>query len=227
MHLLSLLAGVSGLLLAATAGAQSPPYAAPEPPAIPPQPSPHIEPQHARRHNRVFSPWEVSLTTGGGVTDYFGSGFTASSSVGAAWDAQLTVGTRSLFAFEASYLGSVNALNTTNSDNGHLTMNGFDSDLRINLLPYRVQPYVFGGVGYAHLHVDNANGNAQITSKLNNDVDQFTVPAGAGLSTYIAKHATIDLRGTYHLMPDNKLTAMSTGDSIHSWTAAARVGYAF
>src|SRR5262245_52788008 len=54
-------------------------YAAPNPPpAAYPPPK-----QQKRRHNLVFSPWDFSISTGAGVTDFFGGNFTASSDVGA------------------------------------------------------------------------------------------------------------------------------------------------
>lgn len=218
--------------MAAPSAPETPAYAAPEPPPVAAAPVPKVK--RARRHNKVFSPWETALTTGAGTGNYFGSGFNAmaNADAGAAWDARLLVGTRSIVAFEAGYVGSINKLEVGNgAKEGHLNSNGFDADLRINILPFRVQPYVFGGVGYAHLHVDNANANPEITSRLHEDVDQFTVPAGGGVAAYLGKHATIDLRGTYRLMPDNRLTMSPTGgltgDSIHQWTASARLGYAF
>jgi opacity protein-like surface antigen len=203
------------------------PYAAPEPPPAAPAVA---APVHHR--NKFFDIRDSAITTGAGATNYFGSAFTPNSEPGAAWDARLTFGSRSIFGFEAAYVGSINQISVPNqTQQGHLNSNGFDTDLRIGL-PYRVQPYMFGGVGYAHLHMDNANGAPSIVNTMNNDVDQFTVPAGGGMAFYFAKHATLDLRGTYKWYPDNRLmvdqtTGGLTGASIHSWTAQARLGYAF
>ncbi len=52
----------------------------------------------------------------------------------------------------------------------------------------------------------------------------MTVPAGAGVTGYIGKHATVDVRGTYRFIPDNGITEMGTG-ILHQWTAQAHVGW--
>src|SRR4030095_59898 len=55
--------------------------------------------------SRAFSPCQVSLTVGGGVADFVTSSTRAQTDIGGSWDARLTVGTRSVIALEAGYMG--------------------------------------------------------------------------------------------------------------------------
>jgi opacity protein-like surface antigen len=196
---------------------------APTPP--PPPPAPPAEPvKHERRHSRVFAPHQVSITTGAGVANYFGKADVGDTvDPGAAWDARVTFGTRSVVALEAAYMGAVNTVDVAPGNQGQLHSNGVDGDVRFQL-PTRVQPYVFGGVGYNHMEVRN-NGTAVAGNYVGKD-DQVTVPAGAGLTTYLGRHLTLDARGTYRFIPDNGITVMSD-HHLHQWLAQAHVGYAF
>src|SRR5438552_3097976 len=54
-----------------------------------------------------FSPYLTSITTGAGVADFARSEFRGPTSLGGAWDARLTVGTRTPLALEAAYVGTV------------------------------------------------------------------------------------------------------------------------
>jgi hypothetical protein len=201
---------------------QLPPCPTPPPPeaaAVPP-------PAHEHHHNIVFAPQEISIVTGAGPTNYFGTGLSAShTDTGALWDARATFGAHSILALEAGYVGSVNNVDSSDGTHGQIYSNGLDGDLRLQL-PTRVQPYIFGGVGYNHMAV-NRQGSAEIASQFAQTTDnQVTIPAGGGITGYAGKHMTVDLRGTYRLMPDNNITIMDT-HALHQWYAQARVGYTF
>lgn len=190
----------------------------------PPAPGPTAERRH---HNIVFAPTEIGFATGAGVTDYFGggTGLTARTDPGAAWDARFVFGTHSILALEAGYLGAVNTIDVAGGKEGHVNSNGLDGDLRIQL-PTRVQPYIFAGLGWNHMSIDNGNANPSITGVLHESDEQLTVPAGGGVSAYIGHHATVDLRGTYRLVTNNDISVMNDR-SLHQWVAQARLGYAF
>lgn len=196
------------------------PTPAPSPPMAEPAPSVY----HGRRHNRIFAPQEVGVTTGAGVANYFGNGgLTGFTDAGAAWDARLVFGTQSVIALEAGYVGATNKIDDGLGGHGHVDSQGVDGDLRLQL-PTRVQPYVFGGVGYNHMSIGNNTGST--AGPLSQTDDQVTVPAGGGLTGYISKHATVDVRGTYRYIPDNGLTIMNS-NHLHQWVAQAHLGYAF
>jgi hypothetical protein len=208
-----------------------PPPPSPEystPPVTTPAPPPPVAPasayeppkhEHHHRHSRIFAPGTVGLTTGAGVTNYFGSGVSGALDPGAAWDARLTLGTGSVIALEAGYVGSSNNFATLEGG-GHVISNGLDGDLRLQI-PLRVEPYIFGGVGYNHMALYNRTLLGATSD------DQFTVPAGAGLTGYIGRHATLDVRGTYRFTPDNGITFMAPTSELHQWVAQAHLGYVF
>jgi opacity protein-like surface antigen len=201
----------------------------PCPAAPPPEAAPAPEaaaPPHEHHHSVIFAPQEITLSTGAGPTNYFGTGLDASrTDTGALWDARATFGAHSIIALEAGYVGSVNNVDSSNGVQGQIFSNGLDGDLRLQL-PTKVQPYIFGGVGYNHMGV-NREGSPEIASQFAriND-DQVTIPAGGGVAGYMGKHMTVDLRGTYRLIPDNDITIMNT-HALHQWYAQARVGYTF
>jgi hypothetical protein len=212
---------------ASESGADEQPPAQSLPPCPPKQvaaaPTPAPAPEH--RHNRVFAPQEVSVTTGAGPANYFGSALNGTVDVGAGWDARVTFGARSVIALEAGYVGGTNNVDVQGTTNhGRLSSNGLDGDLRLQV-PTVVEPYVFGGVGYNHMSLSGTS-NVSNAGTLSTSDDQVTVPAGGGVTGYIGKHATVDLRGTYRFIPDNGLTQMASGH-LHQWVAQARVGYTF
>jgi len=197
---------------------------APPPPA-PPPPPPEAAPAPAAHHNRIFAPQEIAASTGVGPSNYFGTALNSTIDVGAAWDARLTFGSHSVIALEAGYIGASNNIDMQNgTQHGRLASHGVDGDLRLQL-PFTVQPYIFGGVGYNHMETVQ-NGQTSFAGPLNQTDDQVTVPAGAGLSGYVGKHVSLDARGTYRFIPDNDITIMSTRN-LHQWMAQANVGYVF
>jgi hypothetical protein len=219
------------------AAPQPPPQGAEEGTPLPPCPKPEVAPvveappPVAHKRWRVFAPSQVGLTTGAGVGDFFGKGQTAPLDAGAAWNARVTVGQRSILAGELAYVGGMNNV-TAGADEGHLNSNGLDADLRVNLTPYRWQPYVFGGVGYSHLSVGNSN--PEIAGIMNTSDDAFTVPAGGGMAVYLGRrqHFQLDARGTYRFYDTSSLYVNHTtpdvaGERLHQWTAQANLGYTF
>ncbi|HXU74844.1 MAG TPA: hypothetical protein VN947_36365 [Polyangia bacterium] len=189
-------------------------------PIPPPPPAPVAE----KKHNIVFAPQEVAITTGAGVANYFGTPTNGTMDPGAGWDARLTFGTRSILALEAAYIGSSNNIDTVSGNHGQVSSNGLDGDFRVQL-PYAVQPYIFSGVGYNHMAITRTD-SVTLAGPVNNSDDQLTVPAGGGLAGYIGKHTTLDLRGTYRYIPDNGITIMNSR-ALHQWVAQAHVGYVF
>jgi opacity protein-like surface antigen len=204
---------------------EAPPAEAMQAPA-PAAPAPVPPPHHERRHNIVFAPQDISLVTGAGPSNYFGSPLSLRTDVGAGWDARLTFGAHSIFAFEAGYVGASNSVEVMNGSPhvGQITSNGLDGTLRLQL-PTRVQPYIFGGIGYNHMSV-NREGNPVTLATFNHSDEQFTVPAGGGVSAYLGRHATLDLRGTYRMIGNNDIT-IADQRALHQWVAQARIGYTF
>lgn len=212
----------------------------PPPEALPPCPTPQATttpppapaytaaPQEEGRRIRIFAPSQIMLTTGAGATNYFGSDQQGAVDTGAAWDARVTFGARSVIAAEAAYIGSVNNVDLAPQQvvvggHGQVFGNGFDTDLRLNL-PLVVEPYIFGGVGYNHMEVRNEG--TGVAANLAGKDNSVAIPAGGGVTAYVSKHLNIDARGTYRFLPDNDLPVM--GDRhVHQWVAQAHLGYLF
>lgn len=193
------------------------PYEQPPPPAY----------RAPRKRSRIFAPGSVGFLLGGGVTDYFGSSVNGGRDIdpGATWDARFVFGTSSAIALEAGYIGSVNQIEVPTGKDGQINSNGLDGTLRLQL-PFRVQPYIFAGVGWNHMTIDNGNANPQVTRVFRQTDDQVVIPAGGGISGYVGRHATIDVRGTYRLIPNQEIVIQSDR-ALHQWMAQARVGYVF
>ncbi len=204
-------------------GGQAQPSAEAVPPAPPPEMAPAPEQPRERHYNKVFAPNSISITSGAGAANYFGTSAGDSIETGAAYDARLMMGARSALALEAAYMGAVNNVEVGGGTHGVLFSNGFDGDVRLQL-PTKVQPYVFGGVGYNHIEVrNNGTGVADVWAGEDN---QVTIPAGGGVTAYVGRHFNVDARGTYRFIPDNGITEMGTG-RLHQWIAQAHLGYVF
>src|SRR5581483_9256881 len=117
----------------------------------------------------VFAPQEVQLATGAGPGNYFGKA-SPTLETGATWDARVTLGAQSIIALEAGYIGGVNQIEVPGVA-GHLNSNGIDGDFRLQL-PYRFQPYIFSGVGWNHMTLDNTAGNPNVNAQVRNVDDQ-------------------------------------------------------
>jgi hypothetical protein len=200
---------------------------APAPPVAPP---PQKVAKKERKRNPWFDPRDVSLTAGAGVTDFVASDIRSATEIGGAWDARLTIGTRSLVAFEAGYSGTYNKLQAASEGNGsvapYMVNNGVDSALRLNLLPYRVQPYIFTGIGYNRANVHNLDQNPAMAQRFNRTDDQALVPAGAGLALHLFKHASFDSRFTYRAILKEDLDRLRDA-RMDQWQVSGRFGYTF
>jgi opacity protein-like surface antigen len=186
------------------------------PPAAPPPPA-HPQARYSR--------FQMAVSAGGGASNYFGDAMKGSDA-GGAWDARVLWGTRFPVGFEAAYVGSVNTVEGA-VQNGHVTSQGFDTDVRLQL-PYRVQPYIFGGVGYNHMSLSNdGRSDPALAAQYQQNSSMLAVPAGGGLSGYLGRHVMLDARFTYRALLDNKFDRSVATDSAHQWTALGRVGYAF
>ena len=196
----------------------------PPPPVVVVQPAPR---KHRCWESRAFSPCQISLTAGGGTVDYATGTMSSLVQMGAAWDVRVTVGTRSFLAMEAGYMGTLNRLESPFGNAPYLMSNSIDSDLRINLIPWYVEPYIFGGIGYNHMSVTNQAADPQMASLFRDSDDQLLVPAGGGVSAYLGRHATLDARATYRAMFNQNFLIRNPGERADQWTVLGRLGYAF
>ena len=187
---------------------------------------PFVSPSPRRPPSRIG----IEATVGAGPIGFIDEAARSATQTGAAWDARMMFGSRLPIAIEGAYVGSVQNIEALGlSTNSLLLGNGLEGTLRVNLTRARVQPYLFGGVGWTHYQLTNAQTN---TSSLRVDDDVGTVPLGAGLSARLGTLFILDIRGTYRATFSDQLfqaQALNTGgsNSMQTWNAAGRVGFEF
>src|SRR5690242_470957 len=102
---------------------------------------------------------EFSISVEGGAAKYNQS--LSGSDVGAAYGARLGILPTPMLGIELGYLGSQNNVNqslSTGAVSSTLSTNQGYADVRLNILPGGVTPYVFGGYGLTWLSGAAASG---------------------------------------------------------------------
>ena len=171
----------------------------------------------------------MEATVGGGVTGFIDETPRNTATTGGTWEARLMFGSRLPLAVEAAYIGSAQSIDALGlANNAVLVGNGAEGNLRINLTRARVQPYLFGGIGWTHYQLTNMSSVANTSSVLDKD-DIGTVPLGAGISARLGRAFIVDVRGTYRAtFNDDLFRAMTNNNnSLQSWAAAGRLGFEF
>ena len=215
------------------AAAAAPPPAAlmTPPPPITPVPPPYTPiavvppPAPLRPPSRIG----IEATVGAGAIGFVGESARNATQTGASWDARMMVGSRLPIALEGAYVGSVQNINALGlSTDSLLVGNGIEGTVRVNIIRARVQPYLFGGIGWTHYELTNTVAN---TSSISDKDDIGTVPVGAGLSARVGSAVILDIRGTYRAtFADDMMRATSpdgNSSSMQSWNAAGRFGFEF
>lgn len=219
--------------------AATPPATIPEPaptaapPSAPPAYAPIAQippstPQPVR--SRPPSRIGIETTVGAGAIGFIDQTARDATQTGASWDARMTFGSRLPIALEAAYIGSAQNIEALGlSTSSVLLGNGAEGTLRINITRSRVQPYLFGGVGWTHYSLTNSQTN---TSSVLTKDDVGTVPLGAGLSARLGGFFILDIRGTYRAtfggdMFQGLAVGSDNSNAMQSWNAAGRVGVEF
>jgi hypothetical protein len=173
----------------------------------------------------------VGVTLGGGAIGFWQDGTKSFVDIGGTWDVRATLGTRLPLAFEVAYVGSASSINALGLDtNAILLGSTAEGDIRFNILRGRVQPYIFGGVGYTYYRITNT---AITTSDLQRTDNVLEVPFGAGLAWRLGHAFLLDIRGTGRLtyfddLLKNAVTATNAGNSgLANWMGTAHVGWEF
>jgi hypothetical protein len=219
-----------------TATPDVPPAPAPVP-AAPPAPVPpeyapiaDIPPATSPSSQRPPSRIGIEATLGAGAIGFIDETARNATQTGAAWDARLMFGSRLPIAIEGAYVGSVQNIEALGLGTSSLLLgNGVEGTLRVNLSRARVQPYLFGGVGWTRYQLTNAQSN---TSSLLGSDDVGTVPLGGGLSARLGTAFILDVRGTYRATFGGDMfqgVALNTDSSnaMQTWSAAGRIGFEF
>jgi hypothetical protein len=122
---------------------------------------------------------EVSVVLEGGASHYNQS-LASGSDTGAAYGARLGLMPTPQLGVEIGYLGTQNNINATLSSgalSSTLKTNEGYADVRLNIIPLVVTPYVFGGYGYTWVNGAAASGIPNASTS--------TLPFGAGVESDI------------------------------------------
>lgn len=173
----------------------------------------------------------VAVALGGGVEGFTNETLRGATDDGGNWNVRLAIGTRSPIGFEAAYIGSAQSIQALGLDEDALLIgNGVDGRIRVNVLDFNVQPFVFAGVGWRRYGLARVDTN---TSAVQDSDDVLEVPLGAGIA-YKYRGFLLDARGEFRvatqedLMP--ALTAVDDEDTraeMHRWGVNANIGVAF
>lgn len=163
----------------------------------------------------------LSLSAGGGIEGFTNGKFRDSTKDGGLWVVRGTLGTRSLFGLEASYIGSAQAIDSEAT----LVSNGIQGNLRLNLLRHiAVHPFLFAGIAWRRYNTTNITTNPATIS----DGDMWEIPMGLGLTLHYRRlllDTRVELRASFK---DNIVIITSDENGAkHRYSANATVGYEF
>jgi hypothetical protein len=180
-----------------------------------------------------FSPAMVSLTVGGGVTDFGRPQYRNQTRLGGTWDVRLMVGTRAPIALEVGYVGTLQRAQGLAGPRASLLGSSVEVLGRINFTRWRVQPFVAGGGAWMNYRVYGSTENLVLLRDFNRSVNGVAIPAAGGITFYMGRHAVLELRFTYRFVPQKALGRENldllprSNQRADDWTAALRVGVAF
>jgi Outer membrane protein beta-barrel domain len=167
---------------------------------------------------------EFSIILDGGASKY--NQALSGSDVGAAYGARLGLLPTPMLGIEIGYLGTQNNVNESLSQGqfaSTLKTNEAFGDLRLNILPGGVTPYVFGGYGYTWLSGAEASGLPNQST--------HTLPFGGGIEGNIG---AFKLGGRFqynYLFSDINTSSSSVsvnkGGNSDFWTATVSLGASF
>lgn len=174
----------------------------------------------------------MTVSLGGGVSDFSDSNLRDRTDLSGAYDARLAIGASSILAIEAAYVGTAAKISTLGlDDNAVLVSNGAEALARINLGTFDFQPYVMGGASWIHYSLVNDSFN---TSDVRDNDDVIAIPFGGGVSTYLGDSGLVlDGRFTYRATFDDDLIKgtdsnnNSVGSGLDNWLVTANLGYSF
>ncbi len=174
------------------------------------------------------APTGFGLQLGGGVTGFTRQGARDQFGTGGYWDVRALLGADSFIGAELAYVGSAREINAAGvTGNAALLGNGAEAVARANLPlsagALRVEPFLFGGVGWTYYNIANSDSN---TSNIKDHANAFTIPFGAGVGLTYA-HFIVDARFTYRAVFDDKLVPTSGSDSLdlQNWSGGLTLGY--
>jgi hypothetical protein len=172
----------------------------------------------------AFADSEFSIVVQGGAAKYNQS--LSGSDVGAAYRARLGFLPTPMLGLELGYLGTQNNINQSLSSgiqSSTLKTNEGYADVRLNILPGAVTPYVFGGYGLTWVNGAAASGIPNSSTS--------TLPFGAGVEGNIGAFK-LGGRFQYNYLFDTINTgsnnvSVNKGGNSDFWSATVDLGASF
>lgn len=172
----------------------------------------------------AFADSEFSVVLQGGAAKYNQS--LSGSDVGAAYGARLGFLPTPMLGLELGYLGSQNNVNESLSEGRQastLRTNEGYADVRLNILPGAVTPYVFGGYGLTWVNGAAASGVPNSSTS--------TLPFGAGLEANIGAFK-VGGRFQYNYLfssinTGSTAVSVNKGGNSDFWSATVDLGASF
>ena len=177
---------------------------------------------------------QVEVSAGGGLSAFSDAVARQTTDIGGTWDLRLTARPRRVLSGEIAYVGTANGVDASMNDlftpGGVIIGGGVESNLRLQL-PYVVEPYVFGGVGWSHFAL--VYSSLRSSTSLHGGENVAAFPLGGGVQTFVSQTVAVDARFSYrataaqHLVVENNGTDILVARGLSQWTLAARVGLLF
>jgi len=148
---------------------------------------------------------EFSVVLQGGATHYTNA-LSSGSDTGAAYGARLGMLPTPMLGIELGYLGTQNNINEDLSRSrfaSTLKTNEGYGDVRVNILPGGVTPYVFGGYGLTWVNGSAASGIPNSSTS--------TLPFGGGLDANIGDNFKLGGRFQYNYLFNKIYTGSTAG----------------
>jgi len=183
----------------------------------PPEPAPILVITQPRPRN-------MSISVGGGASNFFENKLENRTGVQGAYDARITFGASSPLAAEAAYVGTAGNIDSLGLDNdAMLISNGVEGLARLNLVTNEdFQPFIVGGGSWVRYDIVNASFN---TSDMRDSDDVLAIPVGAGIAGYLGDSGMmLDARFVYRATFDDELAGKT---KMNNWMATLRLGYTF
>jgi hypothetical protein len=161
---------------------------------------------------------------GGGFGNFTGDYLNQQTGPVGAWGLKWVGGTRSVIGGELGYVGGINTLEGTITDD-YLLSTSLDAALRVGwpmpLHSALVAPFAFGGAGWTRYNLINEGPSRGV---LTSETDhQFTIPMGVGIG-FGYRGFMAEARGTYRQAFDEEL--FGTRD-MSTWGVSLGIGGEF
>jgi hypothetical protein len=171
----------------------------------------------------------MSLSVGGGVTDFTGESMRDVTGTGGMWDVRVGFLTNLPVSAEIAYQGGLQDINALGLvGDARLLSTTIEGDARVNFIwgNWTWQPYAFAGLSWRRYDITNEDANL---SSIEGSDDVMEIPLGVGASARFSGFL-VDLRGSWRPAFYADLLPSATGGEdadMHTWQAQLRLGYSF